>query len=176
MVSEFVAWGSLVLAIVSSIAGATFAKESQNFEDIGQTIATFINSNICEVFTIIAFSTIDLGTGWVLYTAGDVVGVILVGIVFFHETITTAKIVGIVVTLVGVSILVLVEADVWSPWPASWNKSLWAAAPKPEVYDEANDTMTEELLDSSVNSSEGESGSLHETVIQEETTQILMVA
>ena len=104
-------WLSISGSIITEVASAYFYKRSQGFCSVAFTLGAFALSNFNAVCTILALSGLELSTGWAIYSAAEVPLSIMLGFVVFGESINLAKLIGIVCCLVGVTVLIIVEAS-----------------------------------------------------------------
>lgn len=121
---KFITVIALVLAINVEILAAGFMKASDGFKNVIHTLAAFVFCALTTGFTILLLSVVELSIGWAVFTALELTGTILVGVFYFGESFSIAKIVGLSISVFGVIILAVAEAEEWSPWPESWNERI----------------------------------------------------
>ncbi|HYE56800.1 MAG TPA: multidrug efflux SMR transporter [Chitinophagaceae bacterium] len=79
------AWFILVLAGFFEVAFTTSLKLSDNFKNLGWSIAFFISITLSFILLNKAIQTIPLGTAYAVWTGIGAVGTALVGIFIFKE-------------------------------------------------------------------------------------------
>lgn len=79
------AWLILVLAGLFEVAFTTCLKLSDNFKNLGWSIAFFISISLSFFLLNKAIQTIPLGTGYAVWTGIGAVGTALIGILVFKE-------------------------------------------------------------------------------------------
>ena len=92
----------LGLAIVLELCGTTCMKLSDGFENKIFAAGTLISFGVCFYFSALSMKTIPLN---ILYATWSGLGIILTAFVakiFFHESISTLGLVGIIFIVVGV--------------------------------------------------------------------------
>ena len=92
----------LALAIVLELIGTTCMKLSNGFENKFFAAGTLIFFGVCFYFSALSMKTIPLN---ILYATWSGLGIILaaaVAKIFFHETISTPGLIGIIFIVFGV--------------------------------------------------------------------------
>ena len=92
----------LALAIVLELCGTTCMKLSDGFENKFFAAGTLIFFGVCFYFSALSMKTIPLN---IFYATWSGVGIVLaaaVAKIFFHESISTPGLIGIVLIVVGV--------------------------------------------------------------------------
>eukprot|EP00405_Crypthecodinium_cohnii_P041492 CAMPEP_0206558276 /NCGR_PEP_ID=MMETSP0325_2-20121206/19655_1 /ASSEMBLY_ACC=CAM_ASM_000347 /TAXON_ID=2866 /ORGANISM="Crypthecodinium cohnii, Strain Seligo" /LENGTH=323 /DNA_ID=CAMNT_0054059461 /DNA_START=55 /DNA_END=1026 /DNA_ORIENTATION=- len=102
-------YGGLALATITEILLANCMKRSQGFEDLQYTLAAFGIGFINAIITIIVLDQSTLVVAWMLYTAFEYVGVLMLAVLTFHEPINGQKMAALALTAIGVVILIMEE-------------------------------------------------------------------
>jgi quaternary ammonium compound-resistance protein SugE len=85
-------WIYLVLAGIFEIGFTTSLKLSDNFSKLWPSVSFLVLSILSFYFLTRAIQTIPLGTGYAVWTGIGALGTVVVGIVFFMEPVTAARI------------------------------------------------------------------------------------
>lgn len=102
-------YGGILLATVCEVSGAVFMKEANGFSDMGYTMLAFAVALVNVAVTIMALAHGSLAVAWALYTAAEYIGVLVIGVAFFHDGLGVVHFTGLVLTVVGVLVLVAEE-------------------------------------------------------------------
>ena len=86
------AWVMLGVAGIFEVVWATFMKLSEGFTKLGWTLLTFAGMAIRFALLARATKTLPLGTAYAVWTGIGALGSVIVGIVFFKESVTAARI------------------------------------------------------------------------------------
>ena len=92
----------LALAIVLELIGTTCMKLSNGFENKFFAAGTLISFGVCFYFSALSMKTIPLN---ILYATWSGLGIVLAAVIakiFFHETISTPELIGLIFIVVGV--------------------------------------------------------------------------
>lgn len=92
----------LALAIFLELCGTTCMKLSDGFSNKLFAAGTLIFFGVCFYFSALAMKTIPLN---ILYATWSGLGIVLAAVVakiFFHETISTPRLIGLIFIVVGV--------------------------------------------------------------------------
>ncbi len=92
----------LGLAIVPELCGTTCMKLSHGFEHIGYAAGTLICYGVCFYCLALPLKTVDLN---VVYATWGGLGIVLAAAVsyfYFHESISTPGLIGIILIVIGV--------------------------------------------------------------------------
>ncbi len=95
-------WLYLILAIILELFGTSMMKLSNGLTVLWPTIAMFAGYVLCFIFLSFALKTIDMSVAYAIWSAVGIVLIAIIGIVFFHENITFAKLAGILLIVTGV--------------------------------------------------------------------------
>lgn len=96
------AWTYLIIAGVLEMVWATGLKYTDGMSKLGPTIGTLIAMAASVWFLSMAMKTLPLGTAYAAWTGIGAVSIAIIGILFFHEPITLARIACIGLILAGV--------------------------------------------------------------------------
>jgi len=89
---ENMSWIYLVLAGIFEVGFTTSLKLSNNFSKTWPSISFLVLSILSFYFLTKAIQTIPLGTSYAIWTGIGALGTAVVGIVFFMEPVTAARI------------------------------------------------------------------------------------
>lgn len=95
-------WLYLILAIILELFGTSMMELSNGLTVLWPTIAMFAGYVLCFIFLSFALKTIDMSVAYAIWSAVGIVLIAIIGIVFFHENITFAKLAGILLIVTGV--------------------------------------------------------------------------
>lgn len=99
----------LVLAIVSEVAATTSLKLSEGFTRLWPSVGTLAGYGLSFYLLSRVLLSVPIGTAYAIWSAVGTALVATIGIVFFHEAATVARIGGLVLIVVGVVILNLAD-------------------------------------------------------------------
>ena len=114
-------WLALVGSIITEVTCSYLFKQSHGFTNMASSVGSFAVSNLNAACTIIALSGLTLSSAWSIYTAFEYAGALLVGFTLFGESLSVAKLVGILLCVSGTVVLVLEEEGAL---PSSWSTPL----------------------------------------------------
>ena len=86
------AWAWLISAGLLEIVFATLLKLSEGFTKPVYTLAFFIVAALSLFCLTKAMQSIPIGTAYAIWTGIGAAGVVILGIIFFSEPVTTARI------------------------------------------------------------------------------------
>ncbi|WP_080848266.1 DMT family transporter [Cytobacillus gottheilii] len=92
----------LSFSIILEIVGASFMKISEGFTQLGAAIIVIASYSIALSLYILLTKQHELGIVNTLWAGGGTVLVSVTGIVFFHESLTFIKLIGILCIVAGV--------------------------------------------------------------------------
>ena len=92
----------LALGIVLELCGTTCMKLSNGFENKFFAAGTLIFFGICFYFSALSMKTIPLNIAYATWSGLGIVLAAVIAKIFFHETISTPGLIGIVLIVVGV--------------------------------------------------------------------------
>ncbi len=95
------AWLYLFCAIIFEILGTTALKVSNGFSVLMPSILTVIFYTVCFVVFSQALKSIEVGIAYAIWCGLGIFIVALIGIVFFHESISVIKIISLLLIIAG---------------------------------------------------------------------------
>jgi quaternary ammonium compound-resistance protein SugE len=95
-------WLYLGIAVILEIAVAISAGKAKGFTHIGWTAATLVSGAVATFFLSLALLTFDVGVGYAIWTSAAGVGIVVLGVVFFGQTLNWKKTFGILLVVGGV--------------------------------------------------------------------------
>jgi small multidrug resistance pump len=98
-------WVLLFIAIALEVCGTTSMKLAEGFTRLGPSIAMWIFYAGCFTCFTFALRTIDLAVAYAIWGGLGTVVVAIIGFSYFSEPMTSARILGISLVIVGVIIL-----------------------------------------------------------------------
>lgn len=103
------AWVALVVAGLFEIGWAVGLKQSEGLTRLWPSVATAVSLVISMALLAVSLRTLPLGTAYAVWTGIGTVGTALVGMLMFREPATVARLVCIVLIVVGIVGLKLVS-------------------------------------------------------------------
>ena len=98
-------WLLLSIGILAELLGSTFMKMSHGFTKLYPSIFTFVFWAIGLTIFIFALKKFDLSFAYAIWAGIGIMGVSIIGMVYFKEPYSILKIVSILIIVVGVVIL-----------------------------------------------------------------------
>lgn len=95
-------WLYLGIAVILEIAVAISAGKAKGFTHRGWTAATLVSGAVATFFLSLALLTFDVGVGYAIWTSAAGVGIVVLGVVFFGQTLSWKKTFGILLVVGGV--------------------------------------------------------------------------
>lgn len=95
----------LAAAIVAEVAATTAMKYSEGFSRLGPSLVTLVGYAISFVLLAQTLKTLSIGTAYAIWSGVGTAAVAAIGLVLFSETLTLAKVAGIVLIVGGVVVL-----------------------------------------------------------------------
>lgn len=95
-------WFFLVIAGGLEVFWSTCMKCSNGFSELKFTILTIIGMILSFLFLSQATKTLPLGTAYAVWTGIGALGAVIVGILFFKEPVTAARIFFVSMLLIGI--------------------------------------------------------------------------
>lgn len=95
-------WLYLGIAVILEIAVAISAGKAKGFTHFGWTAATLISGAVATVFLSLALLTFDVGVGYAIWTSAAGVGIVVLGVLFFGQSLNWKKTLGILLVVGGV--------------------------------------------------------------------------
>jgi quaternary ammonium compound-resistance protein SugE len=105
------AWLLVFLAGLAELGWMVGLKLSDGFTRIGWVVATLVAMAVSVILLAFAVRTIPMGTAYAVWTGIGAVGIVVVGILFFGEPRTFARIAFISCILVGIVGLKLTTSE-----------------------------------------------------------------
>lgn len=96
-------WIMLLLAGGSEITWAMAMKESDGFTKMIPTVITIVFYIASAVFLSAALKKLPIGTAYALWTGMGIVGTTVCGVLMYHEVLSAAQIVCIVLIICGIA-------------------------------------------------------------------------
>ncbi len=98
-------WMLLSIGIIAELCGSTCMKMSEGFTKLYPSIFTFVFWAIGLTIFLFALKKFDLSFAYAIWAGLGIMGVSIIGIVFFKEPYNILKIISIFIIVVGVVIL-----------------------------------------------------------------------
>ncbi|MDR0914038.1 MAG: multidrug efflux SMR transporter [Oscillospiraceae bacterium] len=95
-------WFYLVLAGILEVVWAVLLKLSEGFSKLGFSIATIVVMIASFLCLSQATKTLPLGTSYAIWTGIGALGALIVGIVFFKESVNAARVFFALLLLIGI--------------------------------------------------------------------------
>lgn len=104
-ISPLSAYLLLGLAIISEVTGSTFLVKSNGFTKPVPTTITLVC--FCVAFYLLALvvKVIPLGVTYAIWSGVGIILTSLIGLIIFHQNLTTPTLIGIALILLGVIII-----------------------------------------------------------------------
>ncbi len=85
------AWVDLLIAGIFEVVWSTCLKYSHGFTDLKFTVLTFIGMGFSFWFLAHAVKSLPMGTAYAVWTGIGALGAVIVGVMFFKEPLTLAR-------------------------------------------------------------------------------------
>lgn len=95
-------WTYLIAAILFEVTGTTCMKLSEGFAKWGYAAAMWVCYIVCFTLLTLAMKTIDLGTAYAVWAGLGTALIAVIGIVAFKESVTTVKVVSLLLVILGI--------------------------------------------------------------------------
>ncbi|MEL4378010.1 DMT family transporter [Brucella cytisi] len=95
-------WLYLGIAVILEITVAMSAGKAKGFTDPGWTAMTLVSGAVATFFLSLALLTFDVGVGYAIWTSAAGVGIVVLGVLFFGQTLNWKKSLGILLVVGGV--------------------------------------------------------------------------
>lgn len=95
-------WFCLILAIVLEVAGTTAMKLSNGFQHLLPSVAVFVCYGSSIALLTVAVRAIDISVAYAIWSALGMTLIAVIGIVWFKESASLAKLLSIAVIMLGV--------------------------------------------------------------------------
>ena len=94
-------WFYLLLAIIFETFATTFLKMSNGFSVLMPSIGTVIGYVLCFFFLSYALKTIDMSVAYAIWGSLGILLISIIGMVFFHESVSVLKVASIALIIFG---------------------------------------------------------------------------
>ncbi len=94
-------WVYLIFAICFETIGTTLLKMSNGFSVLLPSLGTIVGYALCFTFLSFSLKTIDISVAYAIWGAFGILLISLIGMIFFHESISVVKIVSILLIVAG---------------------------------------------------------------------------
>jgi small multidrug resistance pump len=102
-------WVLLAVGILAELGGSTCMKLSNGFSNLVPSVLTFVFWGISFTIFIFALKHFDLSFAYAIWAGLGILLVSLLGMIVFKESVSTLKVISIVIIVVGVVMLNLSE-------------------------------------------------------------------
>jgi small multidrug resistance pump len=96
-------------AILAEVLGTTALKASEGFSKLWPSVWTVVGYLVSFVLLAQTLKTMEVGTAYAIWSAVGTALIVAIGIVFFNESVTLVRMLGIALIIVGVVLLNLSE-------------------------------------------------------------------
>jgi small multidrug resistance pump len=98
-------WVLLIVAILLEVAGTTNMKLSEGFSKLIPSVGVIFFYALSIIALTFAVNRMDVSVAYAIWSGLGTALVAFIGLWFFQESITTTKVVGLVLIIVGVAML-----------------------------------------------------------------------
>jgi small multidrug resistance pump len=95
-------WFLLVAAIMAEVGGTTCLKLSDGFSRLIPSVGVVVLYPISFVFLAAVLKTIDVGVAYAIWSGLGTAIVVAIGIIFFGEALSAARLVSVAFIIVGI--------------------------------------------------------------------------
>lgn len=96
-------WIFLIIAILLEVFATSMMKMLSNgLTMLFPTIAMFVGYIACFVFLALALKTIDVSIAYAIWSAAGIILISIIGMLYFNEHFSYAKLVSILIIVIGV--------------------------------------------------------------------------
>lgn len=95
-------WIYLTLAIILEVFATSMMKMSNGLSQMLPTVLMFVGYALCFTALALALKTIDVSVAYAIWSALGIVLISIIGIYFFGESFSYAKLISILVIIIGV--------------------------------------------------------------------------
>lgn len=95
-------WLYLTLAIVFEVAGTTCMKLSDGFSKLWPSIFIFVFYALCAGFITLALRHLEIAVAYAIWAGLGTALIAVVGILYFKEPVSTAKVVSLLLIVAGI--------------------------------------------------------------------------
>jgi small multidrug resistance pump len=103
--SRWLAWFQVFLTIIGNIVGGSLLDKSDGFTRIPFAIGATLSYLIGFYFLAVAMRSLPVSTSYPVQIAGVISGTAFVGMVLYGEAVSAAKIIAIVLIIIGAAVL-----------------------------------------------------------------------
>ncbi len=105
-----IAWLLLLFAIVMEVSSTTCMKLSQGFTQLWPSILAFVFYGFSFAASTFALKTIDISIGYAVWMALGTFILAIIGLIWFHESLSALKVAALLMILTGVVLLHLASS------------------------------------------------------------------
>ena len=98
-------WIYLIIAILTEVVGTTMMKVSQGLTRLVPAVLMFVMYAISFVFMALALKKLEVSTAYAIWSGLGTAVIAAIGILWFQESFSIPKLVGIVLVIGGVILL-----------------------------------------------------------------------
>jgi small multidrug resistance pump len=98
-------WVLLIVAILLEVAGTTNMKLSEGFSKLAPSVGVIFFYALSIIALTFAVNRMDVSVAYAVWSGLGTALVAIIGLWFFQESVTIAKVVGLVLIIVGVVML-----------------------------------------------------------------------
>jgi small multidrug resistance pump len=98
-------WIYLVIAILTEVVGTTMMKVSQGLTRLVPSVTMFVMYAISFVFMAFALKKLEVSTAYAIWSGLGTAAIAAIGIIWFQESLSAAKVVGTGLVIAGVILL-----------------------------------------------------------------------
>jgi small multidrug resistance pump len=98
-------WIYLIIAILTEVVGTTMMKVSQGLTRLVPAVLMFLMYAISFVFMALALKKLEVSTAYAIWSGLGTAVIAAIGILWFQESFSIPKLVGIVLVIGGVVLL-----------------------------------------------------------------------
>ncbi len=96
-------WIYLIAAILLEVFGTTMMKLSNGMSEITPTILMFLAYILCFASLSLSLKELDVSIVYAIWSAVGIICISAIGILFFHEHLSIAKVIFTLVIIIGVT-------------------------------------------------------------------------
>jgi small multidrug resistance pump len=100
--TKALAWFYMVLAILTEVAGTTAMKLSNGFVVLIPSILIFVFYGISLAFLTFSLKRLEIGFAYAIWSALGTLLIFIIGVGFFHDSITLLKTMSLFLIIIGV--------------------------------------------------------------------------
>ena len=99
---EKMSWVYLIIAIVAEVFGTTSMKLSQGLSKLWPSVMIFVFYGLSLVFLTVSLKKIDISVAYAIWSGLGTAIIALIGILLFKESVSSIKVLSIVLIIAGV--------------------------------------------------------------------------